>query len=718
MRRIEKILVTVLFCIINIQSYAQQQQIITQDGLVITYKDCGNFFELQSVTNNSNDDISLYYLQVGKTEATPLKVHKDKAVPMDPLPKCIKIWTNGKADKPIIEKNVQDQIAPQHDNKKKDDVKVSKVKDKNSNNPILTVSSNPASKKQDIIFVPQPPQQNVQKVATGDFLSNFRSYLMGSSSFFSDFTADSLKIVDFIDDLTYRTDRETYIQENELNTFIANQKDSVNKYRSSCDSLVNVFLTKKYKYREFENKDDCVENAKNIITQKMNQREQDVKNLEKALNNELPGKKFDWSSIDWKMVLNGLLILFALGLLMILFRWFRKKKTKVVPQKDEVHPRTTNSQDAKPSLVRPVGKTVRVLKKQSLEDVIDNGAYLPIDCSDFCNNSAVRRIYIKNTCIKGIYNMYAEDLRNPTHPNEDGCMVLGRWVYDKESDEYYVSLEDLVFPGDDAVFSEYELNFGAKIKLKKNNQLSQLRKNTNLQYDLTCWVHSHPGLGVFFSNSDVNVQMQNKDITHPRFLTAIVVDILTPDQELGIFTFRKDYTINSRDDLKKMYSLEALYKWAVESEKKSININDYYNTLVGTQKQSNDCHGIYLNASSVIDICQIVDSNQDFIKGMVYGTSMVRRGNNEFVVTKVSDDSTVKSNDLIGCLAVVNSYSIPAIRRIVAEELSRIKFVLVYTTSDGLLTSIPVLKQELMTEIEYNGEQKLEDLKIWTRRKR
>ena len=239
-----------------------------------------------------------------------------------------------------------------------------------------------------------------------------------------------------------------------------------------------------------------------------------------------------------------------------------------------------------------------------------------------------------------------------------------------------------------------------------------------MQYDLTCWVHSHPGLGVFFSNSDVNVQMQNKDITHPRFLTAIVVDILTPDQEFGIFTFRKDYTINSRDDLKKLYSLEALYKWAVESEKKSINIIDYYNTLVGTQKQSNDCHGIYLNASSIIDICQIVDSNQDFIKGMVYGTSMVRRGNYEFVVTKVSDDSTVKSNDLIGCLAVVNSYSIPAIRRIVAEELSRIKFVLVYTTSDGLLTSIPVLKQELMTEIEYNGEQKLEDLKIWTRRKR
>ena len=103
-------------------------------------------------------------------------------------------------------------------------------------------------------------------------------------------------------------------------------------------------------------------------------------------------------------------------------------------------------------------------------------------------------MYIKNTCIIDIYNMYAEDLRNPDNPKEDGCMVLGRWVHDEQCDEYAVSLEEVVFPGDDAVFAEYELDFGGKIKVKVNEKLRKLRRETGLQYDLTCWVHSHPSL--------------------------------------------------------------------------------------------------------------------------------------------------------------------------------------------------------------------------------
>ena len=55
-------------------------------------------------------------------------------------------------------------------------------------------------------------------------------------------------------------------------------------------------------------------------------------------------------------------------------------------------------------------------------------------------------------------------------------MVLGRWVHDPESNEYYVSLEEIVLPGDDAVFEEYALNFGGKIKLKVLEQLRKLRR--------------------------------------------------------------------------------------------------------------------------------------------------------------------------------------------------------------------------------------------------
>ena len=96
-------------------------------------------------------------------------------------------------------------------------------------------------------------------------------------------------------------------------------------------------------------------------------------------------------------------------------------------------------------------------------------------------------------------------------------------------------------------------------------QLRRLRRETNMQYDLTCWVHSHPGLSVFFSNSDLSVQMQLKHPTHPNFLTALVVDTLTPKEDVGIFTFRRDGNINSKNELTKMYSLKEWYAWAQQS---------------------------------------------------------------------------------------------------------------------------------------------------------
>ena len=155
--------------------------------------------------------------------------------------------------------------------------------------------------------------------------------------------------------------------------------------------------------------------------------------------------------------------------------------------------------------------------------------------------------------------MYAEDLRNPNNPKEDGCMVLGRWVLDDSTGKYDVTLEHAIMPGEDAVFKEFELNFGGKIKLRVAEKLRILRRETNLQYDLTCWIHSHPGLGVFFSNSDNGVHMQLKHPSHPKFLTAMVIDILTPQQDLGIFTFKQDLTVNSKNDINKLYSLEELY---------------------------------------------------------------------------------------------------------------------------------------------------------------
>ena len=407
------------------------------------------------------------------------------------------------------------------------------------------------------------------------------------------------------------------------------------------------------------------------------------------------------------------------GIVLILLAWAlvtvsrRKKKAK---DGASVRPHSDPGSNNPAIVVRR--RTTSILKKQSIDDVIDNPDYMVIDSSDFTPDSAVRKIYVKSSCIKDVYNMYAEDLRDSDNPKEDGCMVLGRWVHNEGSDSYDISLETVVFPGDDAVFKEYELNFGGKIKLRIAEKLRKLRRETNLQYDLVCWIHSHPGLGVFFSNSDDNVQMQLKHSQHPNFLIAFVVDILTSDQEMGIFTFRRDGSMNSKGDIVKMYSLEEMYKWALESDRASFNPDNYHNILSTAKMQMPSCKGIELNNSSIIDLTQIVVEPEAGIVGWVVGTSFEVGGNREYVVSGIVRANEKPTAGAVGVLLNVTHMSLPTIQRMIANESVNLSFAVVYSSRQNTVTSIPVINGELVTDAHFYGEETIDDLKIWTRRKR
>ena len=561
-----------------------------------------------------------------------------------------------------------------------------------------------------------------------DIVLDFNNYLESIPDLSSSHITEETSAIDeHIKSLRNWKDKDAYISEHHLNKYINACNDSLSRYRKNATSFVYGYFSKYNKINVID-ENECIDSIQAILSNRLAQREANIKRLSDEINtvpesDSLDWKNLDWKNLDWKKLdwkkLEWRLIGIGAGLLLfiiILFAWFVKanKKNRTTTLSNNGFNGHT---DASSSIVVR-RKTTSILRKQSLEDVIDNDAYLKIDCDEFCENSAVRRMYIKNTCIKDIYNMYAEDLRNPNNPKEDGCMVLGRWVHDDQSNEYYVSLEHIVLPGDDAVFSEYELNFGGKIKLKVAEKLRKLRRETNLQYDLTCWVHSHPGLGVFFSNSDNNVQMQLKHPTHPNFLTAIVVDILTPQQELGIFTFKRDSLLNSKADLKKLYSLEELYKWAVESDRNSFKPEDHYNTLADAKSHHNDCYGIELSNGAIIDMGMLVAEHHSGLTGMIHGYSNQQGLKTEHIATTVSKNDAVPDNEFVGCFIIATHCSIPSIRKAINSYMGKIKFVLIYTTTDGLLTSVPIVNQEICTDENYYGEQKLEDLKIWTRRKR
>ena len=557
------------------------------------------------------------------------------------------------------------------------------------------------------IPIPKKGQLTIEEV-----IPDFNNYLESIPFLsFSSIEDEASKIDEHINSLRNWKDKDAYISEHHLNTYINTIRDSLTHYSKNTTSLITNYI-EKFENKEINNKAECIDSIQAILTSRLDQREANIRRLSDEINSTPVTGLFNWKSQEWKIIsiCVGIFLL-----LIILVVWFRKaySHNRTTTLANNEYNRTTNE----PGIIQR-RKTTKILRKQSLEDVIDNDAYMKIDCNDFCADSAVRRIYIKNTCIKDIYNMYAEDLRNPNNPNEDGCMVLGRWVHDAVNNEYYVSLEHIVTPGDDAIFSEYELNFGGKIKLKVTEKLRKLRKETNLQYDLTCWVHSHPGLGVFFSNSDSNVQMQLKDPKHPNFLTAIVVDILTPQQEMGIFTFKRDSSINSKADLNKLYSLEELYKWAVESDRNSFKPEDHYNSLADVRSHQNDCYGIELSNGAIIDMGMLVTEKRYGLVGMIHGFSSQQGLKTEHIASVVSKKESVPDNELIGCFVIATHCSIPSIRKVIINYIGKIKFVLVYTANDGLLTSIPVVNQDICTDVNFYGEQKLEDLQIWTRRKR
>lgn len=519
------------------------------------------------------------------------------------------------------------------------------------------------------------------------------------------------EIEQYIDSIKNVDNRSQYIDDNNLEEYIKNQQNSNSQCRNSVLQLREKFLSL-YKDSNIDCAFNYQDSIDNILYEIVNRRERELDRLEDTVRegeNDVLWNVFK----PYQQYLIAIVVVIISITILVIIRHRRKKRSAI--SSSEIA-NTTLKNDTPAIVVR--NRTAPVLKKQSLESVIDNPAYFKIESKDFCDDSAVSVIYLKNSCVKEIYNMYAEDLRNPNNPKEDGCMVLGRWVYNEQTGRYSVSLEEVVRPGDDAVFKEYELNFGGKIKLKVAEKLRKLRRDTDLQYDLTCWVHSHPGLGVFFSNSDTSVQMQLKHASHPKMLTAIVVDILTPKQDFGIFTFKNDSTINSKKELNKLYSLEDLYKWAIESDRDMYRPNDHYNVLSGANCLYEGCKAIQLSNGAIIDISAYTFEKQTGLVGWAHGYTVQKEDGNTFIINIVSSAKVVPDNDLLGCLIVGTHCSIPSIKRVIVDNINDIKFVIFYSVKDDTITTIPVMDMQLCTDDKYYSEDNFEKLKIWTRRKR
>lgn len=674
---------------------------------------------ITSVTNKSKQAITVIF-QRKDGAVTTIPMNAEESLALTNMV-CMKSYIPPSKDlhTPIILWERQTPSVPEADEISEEPNKLEFVDKSEQSSRIQTTTSRTKQNKNDNKTKADKLKDNKKNGIKVDVvISDFKDYLEDISSYAqSSIEAETETVNAHITALKNWKDKDEYVKEKRLNTYINTQREEINQLKENINKLAEDFLNTKYKGKTLADKASSEYEIKNILRERINTRIKNLDRLEEEIKTPAIDKinltDLNWYINNWKLVapvVGSILILF------IIIGWIAKRNKRNRQRETLIKATSSTTQASSDIVVRR--KTTSILRTQNVDDVTDNPEYLRIDCNDFCDSSAVRVMYIKNACIKDIYNMYAEDLRNPNNPKEDGCMVLGRWVYDKEDDDYYVTLEHIVQPGDDAIFSEYELNFGGKIKLKVAEKLRKLRRETNLQYDLTCWVHSHPGLGVFFSNSDSNVQEQLKHPTHPKILTAMVVDILTPKQDLGIFTYKRDATINSKADLKKLYSLEDMFKWAVESERNSFKPDDYFNISNTAKGQIEGGRDILLSNGAIIDMDMMITSQRIGLLGWVHGFEKRQGLKCKLVAMTTKDTDKMVDNELLGCFMIGSHCSIPTIKKAVANYMNKIKFVLVYTTNDGLLTAIPVNNGEVCTEDKYYGEQKYEDLKIWTRRKR
>jgi len=534
------------------------------------------------------------------------------------------------------------------------------------------------------------------------------------------------------------TDSKQYVRQENLGKYIERLNDSLRGYGDArLQAIVQRFLLR-YDSAQVPQRALCADTLIGIASGRINVRADLVMRLEEKMPKEDSTLSAGWMVA---MICGVILIIFA-AFPLLRTRTRKRAAKNVGSTNGEAEELITPPEPLKPALEEKTaplalpesaapaskgGTGIRLvegvkqmqLKRQDISDVINDAAYMKIDSRDFCPDSTVGTIYVKNTCLKSIYNMYADDLRDPAKMNEDGCMVIGRWVRHEDTGLYDVTLEEIVLPGDDAVFSEYELNFGGKIKLKVGDRLRRLRQATGLQYDLTCWVHSHPGLGVFFSSEDNIVHNQLDVQTHPYSLTAMVIDILTEKQDLGIFTFKTDGTVNSKADLTRLYSLEDMFRWAVDSDRRSIKANDYFNTLGEASQRQDGCHGVHLSNGAAIDIALLAVEQKAGYVATASGFVLENGTHAECIVNKVAGQGgNIAGDEPLGCFLMITHLSLPTVKKMMGARLESVRFVMVYSTAEDTLTTIPVNEGKLSEEEKYCGEYKLEDIKTWTKRKR
>ncbi len=225
----------------------------------------------------------------------------------------------------------------------------------------------------------------------------------------------------------------------------------------------------------------------------------------------------------------------------------------------------------------------------------------------------VQNVYIQRDCIKKVYRFFYESCVADNKVLETGGYMVGFWEYNlDEPGRFDVSMEDFIEPGDDAIYGEYQLNFGAKIGVRLDKVIRNYKEKTGRNMILTAWFHSHPGMRLFLSNHDLDVQERITNDVHKQKLLAFVIDPNTQDGgksvfSTGIFSYKSNNLMNNNDGNMKEIKWKELYDWALSPV--LPDFEGFFRVDMQTICSKSQVNVIYFNDQSIIRFSLFLDEH-------------------------------------------------------------------------------------------------------------
>lgn len=182
------------------------------------------------------------------------------------------------------------------------------------------------------------------------------------------------------------------------------------------------------------------------------------------------------------------------------------------------------------------------LTLEEFNTVLKEDSHAFMDLQEIWPDTAIKELYLGKECIKALGAFLKEENLDKAIVEMEGAIpevggfLMGNYNVDEATGFIRVTMDEFV-----PFVPEYHDVF--KIEIGTQTLVQELgdAQDTHPDKDVIGWFHTHPGHGLFLSNSDLSVQ---RHFPH-KFQIAMEIDSLTPALDTAFFTRKQNGTINN-----------------------------------------------------------------------------------------------------------------------------------------------------------------------------